>query len=70
MPRLRDRDLVIDVATAGRRPGALTLTRHGRSIVRELDHTRRIDLQAFIEGLDPTERRRVEAAVSLLNGEL
>ena len=32
-----------------RRLGALTLTRHGRSIVRELDHTRRIDLQAFIE---------------------
>jgi hypothetical protein len=37
---------------------------------RDLDHTRRTDLQSFIEGLDPTERRRVEAAVSLLNGEL
>jgi len=39
-------------------------------MVRDLDHTRRTDLQAFIESLDPTERRRVEAAVSLLNGEL
>jgi len=67
---LRDRDLVIDIATHYGAPGALTLTRHGRAIVRDLDHTRRTDLQAFIERLDPTERRRVEAAVSLLNGEL
>ena len=67
---LRDRDLVIDVASMRSAPGALTLTRHGRAIVRDLDGTRRADLQAFIEGLDPTERRRVEAAVSLLNGEL
>ena len=67
---LRDRDLVIDIATHRTAAGALTLTRHGRAIVRDLDHTRRTDLQAFIESLDPTERRRVEAAVSLLNGEL
>jgi DNA-binding MarR family transcriptional regulator len=67
---LRDRDLVIDVATHRTAPGALTLTRHGRTIVRDLDQTRRADLQAFIESLDATERRRVEAAVSLLNGEL
>jgi len=67
---LRDRDLVIDVGTSRAAPGALTLTRHGRAIVRDLDHTRRTELQAFIESLDPTERRRVEAAVSLLHGEL
>ena len=67
---LRDRDLVIDIATHRTAAGALTLTRHGRAIVRDLDHTRRTELQAFIESLDPTERRRVEAAVSLLNGEL
>ncbi len=67
---LRDHDLVIDIATHYGAPGALTLTRHGRAIVRDLDQARRIDLQTFIEGLDPTERRRVEAAVSLLNGEL
>jgi DNA-binding MarR family transcriptional regulator len=67
---LRDRDLVIDVGAGRSAPGALTLTRHGRAIVRDLDFTRRTDLQAFIESLDPTERRRVEAAVSLLNGEL
>ncbi len=71
LTRLHERDLVIDVVAAGEdRASALALTRRGRAIVHDLDHARRRDLRAFIEGLDRTERRRVEAAVSLLSGEL
>ncbi|HVP02364.1 MAG TPA: hypothetical protein VMT10_07330 [Solirubrobacteraceae bacterium] len=69
--RLRERDLVIDVMAAhGDATPALALTRRGRAIVHDLDHARRRDLRGFVEGLEGTERRRVEAAVSLLSGEL
>ena len=71
LTRLHERDLVIDVIAAGDdRTPALALTRRGRAIVYDLDHVRRRDLRTFVEGLDRTERRRVEAAVSLLSGEL
>ncbi len=46
------------------------LTRGGRSVIRELDRARREELRTFIEELHPTQRRRVEAAVHLLSGEL
>jgi DNA-binding MarR family transcriptional regulator len=65
---LHDHELIADVATPGD-PPALALTRRGRGVVADLDQARRRDLRSFVDGLDPTERRRVEAAVSLLAGE-
>ena len=71
LSRLHERDLVIRVIAAGDdRAPALALTRRGRAVVHDLDRVRRHDLRTFVEGLDRTERRRVEAAVSLLSGEL
>lgn len=70
LAQLHERDLVIDVAAPGESPSALALTRRGRAIVHDLDRARRADLRAFVDGLDHTERLRLEAAIHLLSGDL
>ncbi len=70
LAQLHERDLVIDVAAPGESPSALALTRRGRAIVHDLDRARRADLRAFVDGLEHTERLRLEAAVHLLSGDL
>jgi DNA-binding MarR family transcriptional regulator len=47
--------------------GALTLTRTGRTLVAEFELARRSDLRAYVDRLDDTGRRRLAAALSLLD---
>lgn len=45
----------------------LVLTGEGRRIVREVEQAHRADLSAYVGDLDRTGRRRLEAALSLLD---
>lgn len=49
--------------------GALELTAEGSAVVRDLERSRRAGLRQYVEELDTTGRRRLEAALSLLADE-
>jgi hypothetical protein len=63
----RDR-LVARIADPGRTDG-LALTAAGKEVVDDLERSRRAGLRAYVERLDTTGRRRLEAALSLLGGD-
>jgi DNA-binding MarR family transcriptional regulator len=44
----------------------IELTARGRDVVEDLERARRAGLQAYVDRLDTTGRRRLEAAISLL----
>jgi DNA-binding MarR family transcriptional regulator len=46
--------------------GGLELTVEGRAVVGDLERARRAGLRRYVDGLDVTARRRLEAALSLL----
>lgn len=63
----RDR-LVARIADPAR-PDGLRLTAAGKEVVDDLERSRRAGLNAYVERLDTTGRRRLEAALSLLGSD-